>query len=55
MLIRQANQNSAVFVTIGIFEIKDLSFNHMYAIDAMILEGCQWNEIAIINIKSADY
>ena len=36
ILIRQANQNSAVFVTIGTFEIKDLSFNHMYSIDAMI-------------------
>ena len=36
MLIRQANQRSAIFVTIGVFKIKALSFNHMSAMDAMI-------------------
>ena len=36
MLIRQANQKSAIFVTIGIFKVKSLSFNYIYAIDAMI-------------------
>ena len=36
MVIRQVNQKSVIFVTIGIFEIKDLSFSHMYAIDVMI-------------------
>ena len=36
MLIRQTNQKSAIFVTIGIFQIKGLSFNHVYAVDAMI-------------------
>ena len=36
MLIRQANQKSVIFVTIGIFYIKTLSFNQMSAMDAMI-------------------
>ena len=36
MLIRQANQKSAIFVIIATFQMKDLSSNHMYAIDAMI-------------------
>ena len=30
MLIREANQNSVIFVAIGIFLKMDLSFNHMY-------------------------
>ena len=36
MLIRQANQKSAIFVIIGIFQTKVLSFNQMFAIDVMI-------------------
>ena len=36
MLIGQGNLKSAIFVTIGIFSIKDSSFNHIYAIDVMI-------------------
>ena len=36
MLIRQANQKSMIFVTIGIFLKKGLRFNYMYAIDSMI-------------------
>ena len=32
MLIRQANRKGKAFVTIGTFK----SFNHLYAIDAMI-------------------
>ena len=36
MLIRRTNQKSAIFVTIGISQIKGLSFNHVYAVDAMI-------------------
>ena len=31
MLIRQANQKSAMFVTIGLFEIKALNFDKMSA------------------------
>ena len=36
MSIRQANQKSVIFVITGIFEIKNLSFIHMYAIDVII-------------------
>ena len=36
MLIRQVNQKSAIFVTIGILKIKILNLNKMSAIDARI-------------------
>ena len=36
MLIRQENQNSAIFTKIGIFSIKPLSFSHIYAGDAIM-------------------
>ena len=36
MLIKQANQKSAIFVAIGIFWIKVLSFNQMSVIDVMV-------------------
>ena len=36
MLIKQANEKCAIFVTIGIFDIKALSFNIMSAMDVMI-------------------
>ena len=36
ILIRQANQKSAIFVTIGIFWTKGLSFYYMYAGNAMV-------------------
>ena len=36
MFIKQANQKSAIFVTIGIFSIKALSFSQMSAMDPMI-------------------
>ena len=36
MLIKQVNQISAIFVTIGIFSIKALNFNQMTAIVVMI-------------------
>ena len=36
MFIKQANQRSVIFVTIGIFKIKALSFNQMSAEDVMI-------------------
>ena len=35
-LIKQANQKSAIFATIGIFQITSLIFNLMFAMDAMI-------------------
>ena len=36
VLMRQINQESVIFGTIGIFYIKGLSFNHMHTIDVMI-------------------
>ena len=36
MLIKQANQKIAIFVTIGIFEVKGLSFNRMFAMNVII-------------------
>ena len=36
MLIKQVYQKNAMSVTIGIFKISVLSFNHMFAIDVMI-------------------
>ena len=45
VFLGQANQKSAIFVTIGIFQIKALIINQMSAIDT----------IAILNIKSVDY
>ena len=44
MLIKQVQQKSVIFVTIITFQRKASSFNHMYAIYAIIL-----------NIKGADY
>ena len=38
MLIKQANQKRAIFVTIGIFKVKDLNFNYIPAMDATIYE-----------------
>ena len=36
MLIKQANQKNAIFVTIVIFYLKVLSFNQMSEMDAII-------------------
>ena len=36
MLIRQVNQKSVIFSTIGIFWFKGLSFNQMSAMDIMM-------------------
>ena len=47
MLIKQANQRSQIFFTIGIFYAKGLSFSHMYAIDVT-------SDIAISKINSVD-
>ena len=37
MLISQANQKSVIFVTIGIFKIKDVRLNHMDAKDVTFI------------------
>ena len=49
MLIKQAIQKSSIFVTIGIFYIKTLSFNQM---SAMYMSH---SDITILNIKGSDY
>ena len=36
ILIKQVHQKGVIFVTIGIFLTKGLSFNYTYAIDVMI-------------------
>ena len=36
MLIRQANQKTAIFVTIDIFSIKTLNLKQIFATDVMI-------------------
>ena len=36
LLIKYEHQKSIIFATIGISQIKALSFNQMYAIDPMI-------------------
>ena len=35
MLIRQVNQKTVTFVAIGIFKIKGLSFNQMFAMSVI--------------------
>ena len=57
ILIRQANQESVIFITISIFQIKALHLNQMYAIDAMIflMTSMKLSNIAILNIKGSDY
>ena len=37
-LTKQVHQKSAIFVTIGIFQIKGFSFNDMYAMAVMMYE-----------------
>ena len=49
MLIKQAIQKSAIFVTIRIFYIKALSFNQM---SAMYMNH---SDITTLNIKGSDY
>ena len=51
MLIKQANQKSVLFATMGISEIKVFNFNKMSAKDAMILLMMSMNlsDIAILN------
>ena len=57
MLIKQANQKSAIFATIGIFHMKVFSFNQMSVMHAMIykLMSLSLSDNAISNIKGSDY
>ena len=36
MLIKQANQNNLIFVNIGFFQVKVLTFNQIFVIDFVI-------------------
>ena len=52
------NQKSAIFVTIGIFQVNGLSFKHMLAIVVMmyvLIMSMNLSDIAIVNIHGADY
>ena len=56
MLIKPANQKSAIFVTTGIFQAMDLRFNRMSAMDAVIYAvSMNLGDIAILNINGTDY
>ena len=52
---KKANQKSAIFVTIEIFQIKILNFNHMYPVDDLLTMSMNHSDIVILNIKGADY
>ena len=57
MLVQQANQKSVIFATIGIFQIKALSFNQMSANryrDSLTM-SINLSNIAILNIKGSGY
>ena len=52
------NQKSAIFVTIGIFQVNGLSFKHMLAMVVMmyvLIMSMNLSDIAIVNIHGADY
>ena len=57
MLIKQANQKSAIFVTIGIFLNKGLKFqpNVSNACHYLLILSMNLSDIAISNIKCSDY
>ena len=55
MLWKQANQNSVILVTIGIFETMGLGFNHMYVIDVMIYWWCLRTLETILKIENPNY
>ena len=52
MLIQQANQKSVIFATIGIFQIKALSFNQISAnrCHDLLMMSKNLSNIAILNI-----
>ena len=57
MLIKQANQKSAIFVTIGIFLNKGFKFqpNVCNRCHDLLIMSINLSDIAILSIKSADY
>ena len=56
MLIKQANEKSATFVTIGIFLKKAFKFKPNFCNKCYdLLRSMNLSNIAILNIKSANY
>ena len=57
MLAKEMNQKSVIFVTIGIFEIKVLSFKRMFAtvVNDLLAMSINLNDIAILDINGVDY
>ena len=57
MLIRQLNQNNAIFVTIGFFLDKGLKFQPdvCNGCHDLLMMSMNLSNIAILNIKGADY
>ena len=53
ILIKQVQQKNVIFVAIGIFWIKDLSFKSASAID--VIMSISNNGIAVLSINSANY
>ena len=53
MLAKEMNQKSVIFVTIGIFEIKVLSFKRMFAtfVNDLLAMSINLNDIAILDIN----
>ena len=52
------NQKSAIFVTIGIFQVNGLSFKQMLAMVVVmyvLIMSMNLSDIAIVNIHGADY
>ena len=57
MLIRQANQKSAIFVTISIFLDKGFNFPPKVCNEChdLLMMSMNLSDITILNIKSVDY
>ena len=57
MLIKQANQKSVIFFTIGIFLDKSFMFqpNVYNRCQDLLMMSMNLSDIAILNMKSADY
>ena len=52
---RSASKKSAIIATIGIFQIKCLSFNHMYGCHYVLMMSMSPSDIVILNIDGGDY
>ena len=52
---RSASKKSAIIATIGIFQIKCLSFSHMYGCHYVLMMSMSPSDIVILNIDGGDY